>query len=361
MKQAILLFISAALSSLAYGQRPAFRSQHVVAPVAARTTTTFGDTTALTNINASDTLTLYTYNNGCFVTGPNSYGDQGFAERYDINGHDSSVSVIGVMSLFGGKVNPASTHSVNFKVWGLSAPVPVTATWGYHYFPGPGLDTVTVPVTHLGIGLTGDTIKSFFFPHATDTIQGAFYIGYDISYNAATLNGDTIGLYSTANGVRNSPLYDVIMNPGFTEGSDTTYDTLVNVQNATLWSDNIWHDNYTQNDSIFNNLAIYPIVVIGHPTGVGSITHNALTFSGNYPNPASDVTNVRFSLKKQANVTITIMDINGKALKTISLNGQKEGAHIVPLTVSELAPGNYIYSLITSAGDAIASKLTVVK
>ena len=358
MKKTILFVLSLVLAANAIAQRHAFRT-HTSGPVAAAKTTAVGDTLALTNINTADTLTMYSYPAGGFVTGPNSFGDRGFAERYEINGHDSSVTVIGVMSHFGGKVNPASTHSVNFKVWGLTPLVPITSSWAYNSFPGAGLDTITVPVTHLGIGTTVDTVKSFFFPHPTDTIQGAFFVGYDMTYNYSSLNGDTLGLYSTQNGVRNSPFYNIVMSTTLTEEPDTTYDTVIVVQNATLWSDNNWRENYTQNDSIFNNLAIYPIVVIGQPTGIGSVTRNGLTFFGNYPNPASETTNIRFSLANPADVTISVMDMNGREVKNIKQLHLSASEHNIPLNVSSLAPGVYVYSIVTSSGDGIAGRLTV--
>ena len=260
MEQTIVLLLSATLNLLGFGQRHALPSQHTIIPVAAKTTAA-GDTLTLSNINATDTLTIYSYGSDSgYVTGPNVYGDRGFAERYDINGNDSSVKVIGVMSQFGGHVNAASTQTINFKIWGLSSQVAITSSLAYNSFPLAGLDTLTVPVTHLGIGTTTDTVKSFFFPHSTDTIQGAFFVGYDMSYSFNSIT-DTFGLYSTKNGARTTPWYQIKTNiDDFT--NDTTYDTIIVVQNATMWSDNNWHENFTQNDSIKNNLAIYPIVII---------------------------------------------------------------------------------------------------
>ncbi len=360
MKQAILLIFAATLSTVSFAQRHAARTHNTINPLAARTTAV-GDTLTLRNVTSADTLTIYSYGTDSgYTTGPNVYGDMGFAERYTINGADSSVKIIGVMSRFGGKVNPASTRSINFKIWGLSDQVAVTSSLAYNNFPLSGLDTLTVPVTQLGIGATTDTTKSFFFALPTDTIQGAFFVGYDMTYNFNTLNGDTFALYNTLDGERNGAMYTIVTNIDlFTE--DTTYDTVMNVQNATLWSDNNWHDNYTQNDSIANNLAIYPIVIIGHPTGINSVTRNNLTFFGNYPNPANEFTNVKFSLAKNADVTLKLMNLQGQLINTIVLKGQSSGEHVINLPTNNLAAGNYVYSIITSSGDAIASQLSVIR
>lgn len=357
MKQAILLFISATLSTFAFGQRQAIRAPHNITPTTAARSMAVGDTLSLTNISPSDTLTLYNYGAGHgYVAGTNTYGDAGFAESYTINGNDSSLTVIGVMSRFGGHVSPVSTQSVSFTVWGITSQVAVTGSLAYDYFPINGQDTVVVPVNHLGVG-GADTMKAFFFPHPTDTIQGAFFIGYTTNYNFTTLT-DTFGLYSSVNGARTAPWYTV----NVIEGEfDTTSDTIVHVQNATLWSDNTWHENYTQNDSLKNDLAIFPIVTIGQPTGINSVTRNNLTFFGNYPNPANDYTNVKYSLAKNADVTLQLMDMQGRVINTTFLKAQSTGEHIINLPTNNLAPGNYLYSIITSSGDAIASKMSVIR
>ena len=135
---------------------------------------------------------------------------------------------------------------------------------------------------------------------------------------------------------------------------------MINVQNATMESDNTWYDNYTQNDSLYNDLAIFPIVKIGGPTSVG-ITKKNLTFFGNYPNPATDQTNIRFSLAAGTDVTIQVMDMTGKTLKIITQNKLAAGEHIIPVDISGFAAGNYLYLVHTADGAGVASELTVLK
>ena len=365
MKKSILLFIAALSGTASF-------AQHAMSPHATRIqtnnhhiaakTTAVGDTLSLTNIAASDTLVIYSLNGSDtagYVTGTNMYDDMGFAEKYDFNGNDSSMKVIGVMAQFSGKVNPSSTKKVNFKVWSVGSQVAISSSLAYSGFPNTGLDTVTVPFTQLGIGPSVDTMKSFFFPHPTDTLNGAFFVGYDMSYNYATLNGDTLGLASSQDGDRTSAPYTIITTVPDTGA--TTYDTIINVQNATQWSDNNWYDNYTQNDSIYNNLAIFPIVVVGLPTSVKNVTRNNLTFYGNYPNPAVNSTNIKFSLAKNADVSIQLMDMKGQVLKLIELKAQSTGEHIVPLQTEMLSSGNYIYLIRTSDNDGVAGQMSVIR
>ncbi len=330
-------------------------------------TTAIGDTFTLSHTPASDTITTYTVgHNSGYVTGTNLWNDKAFAERYDFNGSDSSVEVLGVFALFAGKVNPASTQTVNFNVWGTTYPVAISGSLIYNSFPNTILDSVTAPVTTLGIGTTIDTLKKFLFASPTTFLPSSFFVGYSMNYffdtaTGSTLNGDNFGLACSKKGERYpagpAGLYTLEYNAN--PGIDTTLDTILNVQNATQGSDNTWYDNYTQNDSIKNNLAIYPIVAIGHTiAGVGSITRNSLTFFGNYPNPATDYTNIRFSLSTVNSVTIMITNMSGQLIKTIQKNNLSTGEHLINVNTSELPAGDYLYLIHTSGGDGVAGKMS---
>lgn len=324
-------------------------------------TTAIGDTLILSHIFPADTLTIYSYGaDSGYVTGTNAFGDMGFAERYDVNGTDSSIVVLGVMAEFGGKVNPSSAKNVQFMLWGVSDPIVITSSFGYDGFPQNGYDTITIPVTGLGIGPSSDTLKTFLFPFPN--IQNYnFFIGYTISYNFLTLAGDTLGLLSSKNGERTSLHYNYTVIPD-SEGASTYHnDTLINVQNATQWSDGNWYDNYAENDSLYNDLAIFPVVAINNPTGLNKVTRNNLSLYGNFPNPAVNTTNIKFSLSKSSDVTIQIAEMSGRILKTIPNNSLSPGEHVVPISTENMASGNYLYILHTSGGDAIAGQLSVVR
>ena len=334
--------------------------------------TAVGDTLVLSNIPATDTpLVIYSagISDSGYLTGTDIYGDQGFAERYDINGSDSSVIVIGVVALFNGTVSPSSAKTITFNAWNVGVPQVVSATFEYSGFPGTNIDSLVVPITQLGIGAATDTIKTFLFPDFTpDTVQSSFFVGYTINYNFATLNGDTLGLACSLNGTRTSAVYDtttyidsVVNSAGTADSAIYVLDTVVNVQNTTLWSDYSWHDNYTGNDSLFNDLAIYPIVYINSATGIKGVTRKDLTFFGNYPNPAVNSTNIKFSLLHNASVTIQIMDMKGRVISTINNTNLSVGEHIIPVNTSAMPSGDYLYFIHTSGGDGIAGKMTVLR
>jgi Secretion system C-terminal sorting domain len=320
-------------------------------------TTAVGDTVTLYNIPDTATITLYklgTIDSG-YVTGTNYWGDKAFAERY-VNDSGNIMQVIGVVALFGGHVNPASTTSIMFKIWDQGANEPITATRFYNGFPNNVLTSLSVPFTHLGIGTTADTIKSYFFANGTTGITGSFFAGYSMNYSFSALSGDLIGLTSSANGER-LPVTDFSLAYHVSDFGDTVLDTVINVQNATMWADNTWHDNYTDNDSIKNNLAIYPIVVLGFPTSVKGITKNNFTFYGNYPNPVESSTNFKLSLAAGADVNIQIMDMSGRVISTTNATNLSAGEHVIALNTVGLAAGEYLYLIRTSQGDGIAGKM----
>jgi len=225
--------------------------------------------------------------------------------------------------------------------------------------PTSALDTLTVPFTQLGIGTVADTLKTFLFDSATTFLNFPFFVGYDMDYSVSTLNGDTIGLMCTLDGERHSPAYYAYMSVD--DFGDTTRDTVINVQNATQWSDYNWHDNYTNNDSIFNHLAIYPIVAIENPTSIAGVTHKTLTLFSAFPNPATDCINIRFSINMPGKVSIQLMDMRGGVVSDVQPGILSAGEHTIPAAVGALPAGNYIYLVRTASGDGLAGKFAVTR
>jgi hypothetical protein len=282
------------------------------------------------------------------------YGDMGYAERYDFNGIDSSLKVMGVITLFGGTVNPASTKTVNFYTWNQGPEFMVSPTFYESGYPGIALDSVTVPITQLGIAASTaavDTYKAFYFTTPTSSQYYSFFVGYTLNYNFSSLGGDTIALYTSIDGERTSPIITI-------SGGDT----IVNNQNLTMYNDGSWNDNATANFGLQNDFYIFPIVEvgIGNTAGVASITRKGLTFFGNYPNPAISNTNIRFSLATAADVNIIVTDMTGKTIKTLSEPCLDAGIHTINMSIEEMASGDYLYILHTSGGAGIAAKFTVV-
>jgi hypothetical protein len=361
MKKLILLAAAAGMSFGANAQRVSeghtSKMVNLYAnpnKVSAKTTSIY-DT--LTNTVLADTPTLYyagmTSDSG-FLSGTDAYGDMGYSERYDFNSTDSNLQVIGVVTLFGGTVNPASTKNVTFYTWNVGPQVLVSTNVYESGFPNTALDSVTVPITKLGIATAdtlADTFKTFLFTTPTAYLKTSFFVGYQINYDYTALAGDTIGLYTTTQYERTTPVVTL-----------SGVDTIVNNQNATLYNDGSgWHDNATDNFDLPYEFYIYPIVSARNVLSVKGITKNNLTFFGNYPNPAVNSTDVSFSLANNTGVTLQVTDMSGRVINTIKQSNLGAGSQTININTSNMQAGDYIYLLRTTEGDGFGGKLTVVK
>ena len=76
----------------------------------------------------------------------------------------------------------------------------------------------------------------------------------------------------------------------------------------------------------------------------------------NFPNPFNPITNIKFSLPKEAFVSLKLYDVLGREVKTLLNGRKKEGVHQVVLNGNRLrlASGLYIYKL--KAGKFVETK-----
>lgn len=79
----------------------------------------------------------------------------------------------------------------------------------------------------------------------------------------------------------------------------------------------------------------------------------------NYPNPFSSETSIAFQLKKSVEVKITIVDLQGRDLKSYDLGFMGEGYHSLKINLDELVAGPYFYRL--KAGSVDINKLMILK
>ena len=290
-----------------------------------------------------------TPNDTGYLFGTNTYGDSAFAEMYDFTwGQDTLVNILGVISYWAGHVNPSSTDSVTFHVWGLD-PTPYqldTNIYAWN-FPGLSLGAKKIPLT--GLHTATNQLTTTYFDAPVYSIHGNFYVGYSYSYDPDSLNGNEITLRST----------DSPNGQGIGQYQLMGNDTFLTTRNATMQTDGYWYDVY--NDYGYKvNLSLVPIFQVRSLTGFKGISKNGLTMLGNSPNPATNSTNIDFSLEQPANVTIQITDINGKILNTIQ-QSLGAGSQSIPVELTCYPVGNYIYVLHTSTGAAMASMFSVVK
>lgn len=325
--------------------------------------TAVGDTVIGMNFPGSqiDSLTAYSYDQAApfdsgYVFGMNAYGDQAFAERFNISGNDSSAKVIGVFAIFDGILNSNTNKTINLHVWSQGPATQLSSSRPNVHLTGTPdavLTTEIVRADSLGIDTAnGSTLKYHAFSTPTSYLADSFFVGYAPNWTYAQSNGEFITLMTTRDGYRYQPSVTA-----------TATDTFINVLNAVQWSDSTWNDEATQNAQIKTHLALFPVFIVGAgtPQSVTGITSKDLTIFGNYPNPANEFTNIRFSLAKSADVTITLTDMNGRVLRTRELKAQPSGENTVKFMTSDLAAGNYLYMVRTSAGDGMAAQMTVVR
>ncbi|HXS38315.1 MAG TPA: T9SS type A sorting domain-containing protein [Flavipsychrobacter sp.] len=307
---------------------------------------------------------VYPLDSGYYL-GMNAYNYRGCAESYGVSvTADTSVSIDGALSIWRGNYNFGTKQTLNIQVWGLDT----VATEGLDSasfltgFPSSSqvLASQTVSIANLGINkvpvldsIYEDSVNVTMFSSPAVT-QGPFFLGYEISYNWAAVNGDTITLRSTpinsATGSHKNYFY-----------VNASGDTIYHVRNAVEVYPGTWVDPYW-NGYLNVDLSIVPIIhKFNNIEGVRSITKNDLTFFGNYPNPATTSTNIKFSLNHKTDVKVMVMDMNGRVLNTIIQPALTSGEHVITLPTTNMPVGTYIFMISTGEGDAMAEKLDVIK
>ena len=83
-----------------------------------------------------------------------------------------------------------------------------------------------------------------------------------------------------------------------------------------------------------------------------------ISISGNYPNPATNMTRVNMTLVEPANVTLEVSNLIGQKVSTYNYGPYAKGLHTLEINVSDLESGIYIYTLSTGK-DAVAGKMIV--
>ncbi|GAA4451128.1 T9SS-dependent choice-of-anchor J family protein [Rurimicrobium arvi] len=162
---------------------------------------------------------------------------------------------------------------------------------------------------------------------------------------AATMKFDFVarGIYPTTTGAAGS------LPTAMTAGTSYSYTfsavTLSSTWNKAKMKAIVLLMNSADNTVI--NAQVVPIVsasVSEQTAGVNSINI--------FPNPAADVINAEFTLENKSNVSMEIIDLMGKVVKTIPAQSLNAGTYQVPTSVSDLANGVYVLKIMTENGNA---------
>ncbi len=99
-----------------------------------------------------------------------------------------------------------------------------------------------------------------------------------------------------------------------------------------------------------NLISIDDIMIRGSLPSVG-VEENSNTLNLSvYPNPANDLVQVRYELLSETTVTISIYDVTGKLVNSISKGNQPNGRHFATVNAAELAKGFYTIAVQTAKG-----------
>ncbi len=80
----------------------------------------------------------------------------------------------------------------------------------------------------------------------------------------------------------------------------------------------------------------------------------------NYPNPFNPITQISFTLKERANISLKIYDVLGKEVANLADGYYESGKHVATFNGSNLASGIYFYRLITPTA-TITKKMVLTK
>ncbi len=91
--------------------------------------------------------------------------------------------------------------------------------------------------------------------------------------------------------------------------------------------------------------------------GIDDEETNTFAVHSNYPNPADDITYLRFSTPTSDKVSINVYDAVGRNVRSVLMNSV-QGVNSYGLTTADLKSGVYIYN-ITYNGKTVSKKLIV--
>ena len=83
-----------------------------------------------------------------------------------------------------------------------------------------------------------------------------------------------------------------------------------------------------------------------------------MILSAPWPNPTNDAFNFDLNLLNNGDVTIELIDVLGKTIKSININDASRGVQQVSLDVQGVTPGVY-YTRVTFEGQSLTNKVLI--
>jgi hypothetical protein len=98
---------------------------------------------------------------------------------------------------------------------------------------------------------------------------------------------------------------------------------------------------------------------VGMAAGISTYTSSIMAVNV-FPNPATDNTNINFTLAEASNVTITVYNLVGQQVKTESLGRLADGEHTFVLNTESLTTGLYFITMKVG-NETITKKITITR
>ncbi|TXH59125.1 MAG: T9SS type A sorting domain-containing protein [Bacteroidia bacterium] len=114
------------------------------------------------------------------------------------------------------------------------------------------------------------------------------------------------------------------------------------------------------NAQVWGTFTDIPVVRMNFDPSLSVKNNNELVSGVSvYPNPAADNAEVSFNLNAASDVTINVVDVNGKVVNSNVLKNLAVGANSTSLNVANLANG--VYSVVIKSNDSTVTKKLVVR
>lgn len=273
-----------------------------------------------------DSVITYSFNdqNGNFagyVAGINTYADLAKVQQY--NADTNTYKVEGGLMLFGQKFDLDTINTNNggfdFCLYSFDAGTPSNVT-------------KFVPIAFEQIDTTGFTVALF---DTAVEVTGTYGVGINM---AASFTETSI---LTAYGLMTSRV-------GMGGGLQLAWEQ---------WSDGVWYKMDVAWQGFDADLGIFPVVEI-ETIGIEEMAFiNGLKVNA-FPNPATDLLNVDYSIQNSAEVTLSLVNMNGQIIRQLNQGNLISGNHNAQFEVSELAAGNYFLT-IQAGSQRIAQRISI--
>jgi len=150
--------------------------------------------------------------------------------------------------------------------------------------------------------------------------------------------------------------YSLIVESGSTSDEIALASNLEYLSNLVNWTDTDW--NYEE--LAHTSQKMWYSLSKSSSTAVGESEFEGYGLNQNFPNPASNSTNICFRIPVASLVSIKVIDLQGKEVRELAGNIYGAGSHMIEFNCQDLPSGIYFYT-IKSEGFTATRKMIISK